>query len=161
MRRFIVTLALALLLAPLARAEAWRPCPGDETETTNVARVLSPGNSLCYRSNDGAATDPPRVDGAKCSNVTVLYDADVTGTDTDATVYVYRCASMAGTGTTDCEKILTDVDPDTDAAVDDVPLNGSVTGHRDVIAGVYPVPLAFDVTANADPDLYEIRLLCH
>lgn len=163
MRSLLLTLGALIALPGLASA-GWQSCPGSTTNPDTAAVQLEAGQAICYR--HAGTTDPPRVDARRCyAGVDVLYDGQVDGTNTDAEGQLYRCAcadvfgvTCSDTGTTGCEKILTDTDAD--GSVNDVTLNGSVTGHRDAIYGVSPDFLLWDVTANASSRTFEVKFLC-
>ncbi len=73
-----------------------------------------------------------------------LFNADVTGTGTGATLQVYQMCNPDITTVDnydDCEKLL--VDTDGNGAVNDVPLDGVVTTSTDAIYDAVPGHFAF------------------
>jgi hypothetical protein len=85
----------------------------------------------------------------------VIFGSDLTGSNYDATLYVYQCTGTASQAepatTTDCEKILTS---GVDAAI-----TGNPVANLDAIYGISPGWLAFVLTNTGTRQL-EIRLVC-
>ena len=150
-------LLLALIVAPAIADAGWQRCPGtNDTLTTSVARP-GPGQMICHRDEEDNA-DPPRVATDRCNGgVDVFFDADLTGSNTAATVQVYTCTSTTDSGTTNCEELW--VDFDGDGGIDQLPLNGDWTAGRAAIYGIPQVPLFFDLS-NAGQDETELQVVC-
>jgi hypothetical protein len=118
---------------------------------------MSKGSAICLQQT--TATDPARIDAQACTSVDVIFDSDVAGSNYDASLTVYQCATpgvaQAEPSTiTDCEALA----PSGVVA----PLTGNPTGNLDAIYGISPRGgfLAFRLLNANSRNIYT-RVVCH
>ncbi len=149
---------LCLLIVVLARpaAAGWTICPGSTAHTDATWVELAPGSRTCLRQT--TATDPARVNATACRGGVDLTFQDPTGTNYDASVYVYQCSSSGAAGVfTDCK--LVPIDRDGDGAGDGLPLTGDEASLQFGMWGLAPDWYAFDVTNGAGRTI-ELKAIC-
>ena len=155
MTRILFAALFTLSLASHALA-GWRPCPGSTSDTNANSMRVDRDEQVCLRQT--TATDPARLDARGCTGGLDVTFHDPTGTNYDASVYVYQCAGSGVAGTfTDCR--LVPIDRDGDGAGDGLPLTGSEATLQFGLWGLTPDWYAFDVTNGAGRTI-ELKAIC-
>lgn len=151
---------LVFLLCSSPALAGWMVCPGSTSDAGTNPAVLLPasgdGSRVCVRQT--TATDPARVDARACKGGIDLTFQDPTGTNYDASVYVYQCSGSGSAGTfTDCK--LVPIDRDGDGAGDGLPLTGDEASLQFGMWGLAPDWYAFDI-ANGSSRTIELKVIC-
>jgi len=111
---------------------------------------------VCLR--QATATDPPRLNGLACGGGVDITFQDPTGTNYDASVFVYQCAGEGAVGVfTDCK--LVPIDRDGDGSGDGLPLTGDESALQFGLWGLTPDWYAFDIT-NGSSRTIELKAVC-
>ena len=152
----LALLVLGLALPASPALAGWLACPGATSDSgTSVARPEL-GQQFCARQTN--ATDPARIDARACIGGVDVTFQDPTGTNYDASVYVYQCAGTGAAGVfTDCK--LVPIDRDGDGAGDGLPLTGDEASLQFGLWGLAPDWYAFDVT-NGSSRTIELKVIC-
>lgn len=154
MIRWILVLVLMVLAQPALAG--WTGCPGSTSDTGTGAATPTSGLSVCLRQT--TATDPARVDARGCRGGVAVTFHDPTGTNYDASAYVYQCAGSGSAGTfTDCK--LVPIDRDGDGSGDGLPLTGSEASLQFGMWDLAPDWYAFDIT-NGSSRTIELKVIC-
>ncbi len=141
---------------PLTAFAGWTSCPGSTSNTGTDIAVPAAGLQVCLRQT--TATDPARLDARACTGGLNVTFHDPTGTNYDASVYVYQCAGTGAAGTfTDCK--LVPIDRDGDGAGDGLPLTGDEASLQYGLYDLAPDWYAFDIT-NGSSRTIELKAIC-
>jgi len=147
MRRFHLLLGAALLLlASAASAGQW-----SKTPTGTTANCLLSTQRVCYYNFTTDNEDSPMLQTDMCDSVTILYQSDIAGTDTDAEANVRTCVSSTVDNNT-CNIVYSDAGA--------VTLNGDPATGRAAIYDIVANWLYVDITTNADPDSGRVVAIC-